>query len=295
MQPLTVFISHTESDHAFCQTLAETLRRAGAEVSYDEFDGAADASALQASRALADCRVFVILLSPAALASLHLRTEAAWYIELQAADPGRVVLPVVAEPIQQDRLWPFLRGYSPVDAERTELPSRKTALLLKTLSALGLSLPHDPEPAPSSRAWGQSGASTWPFGAQPGPRSAPISTRRRGGATPAAHLAAGDGRGGRRLHGRGDRPRPHPPAPAAPHQPRRPADTHGDQHSRSHRHADRGPTHRPGAHRHARADPRPDAHRDAPTRQCGLVRRLRQHDAGHLEGDVWRGRLRRHL
>jgi hypothetical protein len=71
MAPLRVFISHASADTAFAERLAGDLRSAGADVWIDATHllGTGGDFLARISRALADRDVFVLVLSPSAIAS----------------------------------------------------------------------------------------------------------------------------------------------------------------------------------------------------------------------------------
>jgi formylglycine-generating enzyme required for sulfatase activity len=70
-----IFVSHSHEDDAFTERFVEDLRRAGAEAWMDKTDLGAGNFQQRISDALANCSWFVLVLSPAALASPWVRQE----------------------------------------------------------------------------------------------------------------------------------------------------------------------------------------------------------------------------
>lgn len=100
-QKMMVFVSHAGEDNAFCQALVEALRRAGADVWYDEQNLGAGHVRRVIMQELVRRPVFVVVLSKAALTSKWVMDECDWAYDLQRDEPSRILLPVVAEPLQR--------------------------------------------------------------------------------------------------------------------------------------------------------------------------------------------------
>jgi hypothetical protein len=127
----SIFVSHASQDRAWCAEFIHRLRLGGASgIWYDELSlGAGELSEL-IQDAIADRPVFVVVLSPAAVASPWVAQEVEVAIELAAEDPQhRKILPVLAAPCTiPPALDPFVRvrgpgdtGLSPEEAARQVL------------------------------------------------------------------------------------------------------------------------------------------------------------------------------
>lgn len=109
-----VFISHAHADSALCDQFVAALRAHGLDVWYDRTNlqsGAALSSEIE--RELQARKAFVVLLSPAAVASYWVRLEIDAYRDLAARDPARIVLPIRIAPCEIPVL---LRGLKWLDA-----------------------------------------------------------------------------------------------------------------------------------------------------------------------------------
>ena len=99
-QGLRVFLSYAERDDKLAQAIRATLEKAGFKV----WDPAAELApgdnwALKQGKALNDAEVMVVLLSPAALASEHVKRE----IDYALAEPRfkKRLIPVVVRPVKE--------------------------------------------------------------------------------------------------------------------------------------------------------------------------------------------------
>src|SRR5262245_41667953 len=133
---LSVVICHAAADDAFYHAYVAGLKQANVEVIGVDY-GVSGLHARPLEEAeLQAAPVFVVLLSPAALSSPRVRSETRRYIELQADDLARMVLPVVIEPIEPDAIWPFLQPYRRA-AGMAGAHLSAEALVRGTLRALG--------------------------------------------------------------------------------------------------------------------------------------------------------------
>lgn len=93
--PHTVFVSHAHADNAVCDRYVEALRARGLDVWYDRTN-MQDGHMLNAEiEAQLEIRTaFVVLLTPASVASYWVNLEVAAYRSLAAHDTRRIMLPV---------------------------------------------------------------------------------------------------------------------------------------------------------------------------------------------------------
>src|SRR5262249_1604140 len=116
-EALRIFVSHSHQDDAFARALVAALRGAGADVWYDEHNLGSGRLGPEIERELRARPVFVVVLSPAALASRWVEDECRWAYGLLRRDPTRTILPVLAVPIADEMdLWLFLQDFKRVEA-----------------------------------------------------------------------------------------------------------------------------------------------------------------------------------
>jgi len=119
MAQMRVFVSHSWWDKAACDALVSVLRRAGADVWYDEHNLGAG-QLLDEIQHEVDARpIFIVLLSKAAFASSWVRRETIWAFNLYNRKPHRLILPVTIGPIEAsdfNNLWLFLEDFKRVEA-----------------------------------------------------------------------------------------------------------------------------------------------------------------------------------
>lgn len=124
-----VFLSHAHEDSAWCNVFVGALRQAGTDVWYDEHNLGYGRLMDEIERELRQRHVFLVVLSPGAIASPWVRREVFAAITLHDAEPDRIVLPVVAQPCEVPLLWSEYRwlsgpndgGLSPDEAAREVL------------------------------------------------------------------------------------------------------------------------------------------------------------------------------
>jgi tetratricopeptide (TPR) repeat protein len=118
MSSMAIFVSHSHFDDAFCRSLVAALRTAGADVWYDEQNLGAGHLMDALEQELRHRPVFIVILSPAALASRWVKDECTWAYTRYRKDPSRILLPVLASPLaDEDDIWLFLQEF-----KRVELP-----------------------------------------------------------------------------------------------------------------------------------------------------------------------------
>jgi len=145
MSAMRIFVSHAREDDPFCRALVAALRMGGADVWFDEQHGPVTEQMLPAFELELRARaVFIVVLSPYALVSPRVRTECTWAYTCFRADPTRVLLPVLAQPIEATAVWLFLDGFRRLGISDT-MPFPAIQAIQRTLHALCLT-PH-PEPA----------------------------------------------------------------------------------------------------------------------------------------------------
>lgn len=116
MARMQVFVSHSHEDDAFCRAIVVGLRDAGADVWYDEHNMGSGRLGPTIERELRCRPVFVVVLSPDALASEWVEDEARWAYGLYRTDRSRVILPVTARAITEGDIWLFLQDFKRIEA-----------------------------------------------------------------------------------------------------------------------------------------------------------------------------------
>ena len=108
-QAAPIFVSHTHEDNAWCRDFVAGLRKAGADVWYDEHDMGYGGLYGEINRQLLARPIFIVILSPRSVASKWVEREINAAISMQDEDPQseRIFLPVVAEKCV---IPPLLRG-----------------------------------------------------------------------------------------------------------------------------------------------------------------------------------------
>lgn len=131
-QQMLVFVSHAHEDSAFCQALVAGLRQAGADVWYDEHNLGYGRLMDVIERELKQRRVFLVVLSPAAISSPWVKREVFAAISLHDSEAERIVLPIMAQPCEVPLLWREYRWLSgPNDAGLA--PTEAVRELVRTL------------------------------------------------------------------------------------------------------------------------------------------------------------------
>src|SRR5579863_9548913 len=110
MPSMSVFVSHSHQDSVFCHGVVAALRGAQADVWYDEQNLGAGKLLDVIDRELRVRSVFVVILSPAALASPWVKDECSWAYNLARRDPARIILPVLAGAVAEEDIWLWLQG-----------------------------------------------------------------------------------------------------------------------------------------------------------------------------------------
>jgi hypothetical protein len=128
-----IFVSHSHDDNVWCRAFVTALSRAGADVWYDERDmepGRLDDVIAPELRARP---IFIVVLSPSAVASRWVQREVEAAIQLQNEDATRTILPVLAATCTVPDTW---NAYWHVSAPRDRplLPLQAAARVVKVLN-----------------------------------------------------------------------------------------------------------------------------------------------------------------
>ncbi len=137
-----IFVSHSHQDNPFCRALVAALRNAGADAWYDEHNLGPGHLMREIQVELQARPIFIVILSPAALHSTWVEDEATWFYSLYRAEPHRVIVPVLAAPIQPNDIWLFLRGFKRIEAGN-EQPYPQAEAIRRTVLAVGLTPKED--------------------------------------------------------------------------------------------------------------------------------------------------------
>jgi peptide/nickel transport system substrate-binding protein len=110
----TVFVSHSHQDNELCDAFVEALRARGVDAWYDRSDlQVGHLLSTEIQRELQARSVFILLATPASVASYWVETELGAYRELAAHDRTRVIIPII---IVACELPLLLRAYKWIDA-----------------------------------------------------------------------------------------------------------------------------------------------------------------------------------
>lgn len=104
--PHTVFVSHAHADNELCDRYVDALRKRGLDVWYDRTNMQIGHSlSADIETELRKRTAFVVMATPAALASQWVRSEIAAFRYLAAQDPTRLFVPVRAAACEMPLLW----------------------------------------------------------------------------------------------------------------------------------------------------------------------------------------------
>ncbi len=149
MAQMRVFVSHSHQNNAFCEELVKALKGAGADVWYDDESLHTGRLGPIIERELRDRPVFIVVLSPAALASQWVEDEARWAYGLYKRERTRLILPVLAEALpDEDAIWLFLQEFKRIGATGSK-PLPTAQAVAHALSALALT-PAGGAPVPTT-------------------------------------------------------------------------------------------------------------------------------------------------
>lgn len=139
MSQMSIFLSHASQDKAFADVLVRALRGAGADVWYGEHNLETGQLPDAVTRELQARPVFIVLLSKHAFASAWVRDECWWACNLHTSEPKRIILPVVAAPIEHGdfNAMLYLKDFMRVERLGNQPYSRAEAIE-QTMQLLGL-------------------------------------------------------------------------------------------------------------------------------------------------------------
>lgn len=139
MAQMRIFLSHSADDEPFCDAVFQALYSAGADVWYDRHNLRAGPLLDNIMGELESRPVFVVILSKAAFASKWVIRECKWAYNLYDREPNRIILPVVASPIQGsdfNRLL-FLEDFRRIEKTNFQ-PYPEDEAIARTLRLLAL-------------------------------------------------------------------------------------------------------------------------------------------------------------
>jgi tetratricopeptide (TPR) repeat protein len=137
-QPAGIFVSHCGKDAPKCRVFVAELRKAGADVWYDEHNlplGHVDNNLQSEIRARP---VFLVFLSPAALASTWVQDECYFACQLSGRFKERLFLPIVIEPFDDLDIWLWMLRFKRIETRPGE-PLPEQECIRQMLSRLMLS------------------------------------------------------------------------------------------------------------------------------------------------------------
>lgn len=99
VQAPNIFVSHSRQDMEWCRVFTQELRRAGRNVWYDEETLTYGSFVDQVEHELQTRQIFIVVLSPSAVASAWVKNEIAAAVNLQMSQSKskRIILPIMAE------------------------------------------------------------------------------------------------------------------------------------------------------------------------------------------------------
>jgi tetratricopeptide (TPR) repeat protein len=155
-QAARIFVSHSSENSAWCHTFVLALRSAGADAWYDEHNLGYGGLMDVIEREIRARPIFIVVLSPHAVASRWVQREMQAAIILQDEQPERIIIPVLAEKCDIPVFWrtyKYLSGPSNTSLPATEAAAR----VAHTLALVPAAAPAAPVPAAPSetaeQAW----------------------------------------------------------------------------------------------------------------------------------------------
>ena len=139
MGQMRIFVSHSSQDNAFCDALVHGLRGAGANVWYDQQNLGVGQLLDVITKELRERKVFIVILSKAAFASQWVRQECKWVFNLSVREPERLILPVVAQPVERadfDEML-YLEDFRRIEGPSNQ-PYPEAEAITQTLALLSL-------------------------------------------------------------------------------------------------------------------------------------------------------------
>src|SRR5258706_4306393 len=139
MGRMRIFVSHSSQDNAFCDALVHGLRDAEANVWYDQQNLGVGQLLDVITKELRDRKVFIVILSKTAFASQWVRQECKWAFNLSVREPERLILPVVAQPVEQAdfNAMLYLEDFRRIEGPANQ-PYPEAEAIAQTLALLSL-------------------------------------------------------------------------------------------------------------------------------------------------------------
>ena len=128
-----VFVSHSSHDLVFAQRFIADLRAAGIDAWIDQAGSQMGDFQRRINEALADCKWFVLVLTPAALSSQWVQHEVGAAIRLKNLGQIRDLIFIRAELVDHQELPPLWGVFSIVDAFTEAEYSSALSLLIQTV------------------------------------------------------------------------------------------------------------------------------------------------------------------
>src|SRR5258708_25223257 len=139
MGQMRIFVSHSSQDNAFCDALVHGLGGAGTN-GWDEQQNLGVGQLLDViTKELRDRKVFIVILSKAAFASQWVRQECKWVFNLSVREPERLILPVVAQPVERadfDEML-YIEDFRRIEGPANQ-PYSEAEAIAQTLALLSL-------------------------------------------------------------------------------------------------------------------------------------------------------------
>ena len=139
-----VFVSHSHTDSAFCREYVAGLRQQGLDVWYDEHNLGSGVLRAVIDRELEGRQHFVVIFSPAALASDWVNAEIDAAIDLLREGHMQTFLPVVAV---KCAISPLLRRYKRIEGHDGQ-PVSVAEAIARTFNVIVPAAPTPTPPAP---------------------------------------------------------------------------------------------------------------------------------------------------
>jgi len=150
-QAAHIFVSHNAQDALWCHDFVAGLRATEANVWYDEHNLGYGQLMTEIERELRARPIFIVVLSPSAVASKWVQREVNAAIDLADHDPQRIILPVVAEKCDIPLFWRgFKRITGPDDGGVTA--QEAAGRVIRALALAPAAAAVAPAPSPAARA-----------------------------------------------------------------------------------------------------------------------------------------------
>jgi hypothetical protein len=140
MSRTRILVSHCPTDYDFCDTLVKTLGTMGADIWYDERNQGVEAQVDVIRHELGIRPIFIVVLSPAALDSDDVFNVCSVEYELWQREPLRIIVPVVAQPVERGDLddMSFLADFPWVECEEPGASRSATQVAMRLSYLLAL-------------------------------------------------------------------------------------------------------------------------------------------------------------